>query len=90
LWNIYAAGFHLVLRSYGTAAADVSLLGGRRRADFLLGATVLEVKSGWLDQRACLDRLIKQMITYALLAHHDGYPVTHVAVYAVRYQRLLR
>ena len=68
----------------------MSLLGGRRCPDFLLGATVLEVKSGRLDQPAYLDRLIKQMITYVLLAHYDGYTITHAAVYAVRYQRLLR
>jgi hypothetical protein len=51
---------------------------------------VLELKSGRLDQDAYLDPLVKQMITYPLLAHHDGRPVTHVAFYAVRYQRLLR
>jgi hypothetical protein len=37
-----------------------------------------------------LDELIEQVLTYALLAHHDRHRVTHVAVYAARYQRLLR
>jgi hypothetical protein len=66
------------------------LLGGRRCADFLLGTTVLEVKSGRLDIADYRTQLIDQMIIYSLLAHHDGYPVTHVAAYAIRYQRLLR
>jgi hypothetical protein len=30
------------------------------------------------------------MIGYTLLAHNDGHPLTHVAAYAIRYQRLLR
>jgi hypothetical protein len=57
--------------------------------DFL-GTTLLEVKSGRLDEGRYLDELIQQVLTYALLAHHDGRTVTHVAVYAARYQRLLR
>lgn len=89
-WLSYSSGFHRGLRSYGHATAQLSLLGGHRRADFLLGTTLLEVKSGRLDQDRYLDNLIRQLLTYALLAHHDGHPVTHVAVYAARYQRLLR
>jgi hypothetical protein len=90
LWNSYAAGFQAALHSFGTATADVRLLDGRRWMDFVLGSTVLEVKSGRLDQPSYLDHLIKQMITYALLAHREGYPITYVGFYAVRYQRLLR
>ena len=90
LWTSYTTGFHTALRSYGPATAHLSLLDGLRHADLLLGSTVLEVKSGRLDLNAYLDQLIKQMLTYALLAHHDGHPVTHVAVYGIRYQRLLR
>ena len=57
---------------------------------FGVGGTVLEVKSGRLDRDAYILQLINQLIGYALLAHVDGHAVTHVAVYAVRYQRLLR
>ncbi|MEV6368146.1 hypothetical protein AB0L86_14775 [Micromonospora musae] len=90
LWSSYCGGFHDALRSYGPATAQLSLLNGHRHADFLLGTTVLEVKSGRLDEDHYLDELIRQILTYALLAHHDGHHVTHVAVYATRYQRLLR
>ncbi|MFF5177786.1 hypothetical protein ACFY2Q_07145 [Micromonospora sp. NPDC000316] len=90
VWSSYSSGFHDALRSYGPATAQLSLLDGRRHADFLLGTTVLEVKSGRLDENHYLDELIRQILTYALLAHHDGHHVTHVAVYATRYQRLLR
>ncbi|QLQ39645.1 hypothetical protein [Micromonospora robiginosa] len=89
-WSSYHSGFHDALRSYGPATAQLSLLDGHRHADLLLGRTVLEVKSGRLDEDRYLDELIRQILTYALLAHHDGHPVTHVAVYATRYQRLLR
>ncbi|MGW4296585.1 hypothetical protein ACWEH1_26605 [Micromonospora chersina] len=90
VWSSYSSGFHSAFRSYGPATAQVSLLDGHRHADFLLGTTVLEVKSGRLDENHYLDELIRQILTYALLAHHDGHHVTHVAVYATRYQRLLR
>ena len=90
LWNSYTAGFQAALVSFGTATADVRLLDGHRRMDFVLGSTVLELKSGRLDQESYLDHLIKQMITYALLAHREGYPITYVGFYAVRYQRLMR
>lgn len=90
VWSSYSAGFRSALRSYGPATAQLPLLDGARHADFLLGTTLLEVKSGRLDEDRYLDELIRQIMTYALLAHHDGHHVTHVAVYAVRYQRLLR
>lgn len=89
-WSSYTSGFHTALRSYEPATAQLSLLDGYRYVDFLLGATVLEVKSGRLDDDRYLAELIHQILTYALIAHHDGHPVTHVAVYAARYQRLLR
>ncbi|MGW3614533.1 hypothetical protein ACWD6N_32645 [Micromonospora sp. NPDC005163] len=90
VWASYSSGFHSALRSYGPATAQLSLLDGHRHADFILGTTVLEVKSGRLDEDRYLNELIRQIMTYALLAHHDGHRVTHVAVYAARYQRLLR
>ncbi|WP_121684615.1 hypothetical protein [Micromonospora sp. BL1] len=90
VWSSYCGGFHGALRSYGPATTQLSLLNGHRHADFLLGTTVLELKSGRLDEDRYLDELIRQILTYALLAHHDGHHVTHVAVYATRYQRLLR
>ena len=90
VWSSYTSGFHTALRSYGRATAQLSLLDGYRHADFLLGATLLEVKSGRLDEGTYVGDLIHQILTYALLAHHDGHPVTHIAVYAARYQRLLR
>jgi hypothetical protein len=90
LWTSYIGGFHTVLRFYGNATAQVALLGGLRQADLLVGTTVLEIKSGRLDKDRYVTQLINQMITYALLAQYDGHPVTHVAVYAIRYQRLLR
>jgi hypothetical protein len=89
-WLSYISGFQRGLRSYGPATAHLPLLDGHRCADFLLGTTLLEVKSGRLDQDHYLDDLIKQVLTYALLAHHDGHHLTHVAVYVARYQRLLR
>ena len=78
------------MRSYGPATAQLSLYRGARHADFLLGTTLLEVKSGRLDRDEYLDSLIKQLLEYVLLAHSDGHPVSHLAAYAVRYQRLLR
>ncbi|WP_433537328.1 hypothetical protein ACQPZK_05975 [Micromonospora sp. CA-249363] len=90
VWASYSSGFHSAFRSYGPATAQLPLLDGRRHADFLLGTTVLEVKSGRLDEDRYLDELIRRILTYALLAHHDDHLVTHIAVYAVRYQRLLR
>ncbi|GLZ57789.1 hypothetical protein [Micromonospora sp. NBRC 107095] len=90
VWASYSSGFHNALRSYGAATTQLSLLDARRHADYLLGTTVLEVKTGRLDEDRYLDELIQQILTYALLAHHDGHRVTHIAVYAVRYQRLLR
>jgi hypothetical protein len=90
LWASYTGGFDTALRSYGPATGQVSLYQGRRHADFLLGPTVLEVKSGRLDQDERLDELIRQLLQSVLLARSDGHPVTHLAVYAVRYERLLR
>jgi hypothetical protein len=90
LWDSFSNGFRNALRSYGPATAQVSLLDGQRCADLLLGTTVLEIKSGRLDDGQYRAGLIRQLLTYALLAPLHGYPVTHVAVYAVRYQRLLR
>lgn len=66
------------------------LLEGRRHADFLLGTTLLELKTGLLDHDRYVDDLIKQLLGYTLLAIHDGHTVDHVAVYATRYRRLLR
>lgn len=90
LWTSYTGGFCAALRSYGTATAQVSLLDGLRQADFFVGTTILEVKSGRLDQDLYVLQLTNQMISYALLARFDGHPVTHIAAYAIRYQRLLR
>ena len=90
LWTSFSSGFHTALGSYGSAMAHVALLDGLRYADFLIGTTVLEVKSGRLDRESFRAHLVDQMISYSLLAHHDGYPVTHVAVYAIRSRRLLR
>jgi hypothetical protein len=90
LWDSFSNGFRNALCSYGPATAQVSLLDGQRCADLLLGTTVLEIKSGRLDDGQYRAGLIRQLLTYALLAPMHGYPVTHVAVYAVRYQRLLR
>jgi hypothetical protein len=90
LWTSYTGGFCAALRSYGTATAQVPLLDGLRQADFFIGTTILEIKSGRLDQDLYLVQLINQMISYSLLAHFDGHPVTHIAAYAIRYQRLLR
>ncbi|MFG3685446.1 hypothetical protein [Micromonospora sp. NPDC047740] len=90
VWSSYSSGLQSALRSYGPATAQLPLLDGHRQADFLLGTTVLEVKSGRLDEGHYLDELIRQILTYALLALHDGHHVTHLAVYATRYQRLLR
>lgn len=90
LWASYSGGFQTALKSCGNAIAQVPLLGGQRHADFLVGRTVLEVKSGRLDQETYLLHLINQLIGYGLLAHFDGHAVNYVAVYAVRYQRLLR
>jgi hypothetical protein len=89
-WTSYTSGFHTALRSYGPAIPQLALLDGRRYPDFLLGTTLLELKSGRLDHMDYLNALIDQLLTYTLLAHHDGHPVTHFAVYAARYQRLLR
>ncbi len=90
LWASYTGGFDAAMRSYGPATAQLSLYRGSRHADFLLGTTLLEVKSGRLDRDEYLDSLIKQLLEYVLLAHSDGHPVSHLAAYAVRYQRLLR
>lgn len=90
LWASHNPGFAAALRSYGKATAQVPLLGGLRHADFLIGTTIVEVKSGRLNDTRYLTELIDQMIRYPLLAHHDGHPITHVAAYAIRYQRLLR
>jgi hypothetical protein len=70
--------------------AQVPLLGGLRHADLVAGTTLIEVKNGRLDQDTYLAKPVDQMITYPLLAHHGGPRVTHVALYAVRYQRLFR
>jgi hypothetical protein len=90
LWHTHLTGFHTGLRTYGPATAHLALLGGRRHADFLFGTTILELKTGRLDLPNQVNDLIDQLITYTLLAHHDGHPVTHAAVYATRYQRILR
>ncbi|MEV0713344.1 hypothetical protein [Asanoa sp. NPDC050611] len=90
MWASYTSGFEADLRSYGPSAAQLRLLGGSRHADFLLGTTLLEVKSGRLDQDHYLDSLINQLLVYVVLAHSDGHSITHMAVYAARYQRLLR
>lgn len=90
LWASITSGFHHALMSYGPATPQVPLLDRSRCADLLLGTTVVEIKSGRLDDDRRLAALIRQILTYALLAPLDGHPVTHAAVYAVRYQRLLR
>ena len=90
LWTGYSSGFYGALRSYRKAIAQVPPLDGRRYADFFVGTTIPEVKSGRLDQNPYLTELVDPLIGYALLAHFDNQPVAHVAVYAIRYQRLLR
>jgi hypothetical protein len=90
LWTTHIHGFHTALRSYGTATVQVPLLGGRHHADFLLGATLLEVKAGRLDRSGYVNALIDQLLRYTLLALHDDRKVSHVAVYATRHRRLLR
>jgi hypothetical protein len=89
-WTSYTSGFHYALRSYGTATAQLPLCDGLRHADLMVGGTIVEVKTGRLDHDPSLDDLVRQLITYPLLACHDRRPVTHVAVYATRYQRLIR
>jgi hypothetical protein len=90
LWDTHLNGFHTGLQTYGPATAHLALLDGRRHADFLFGATILELKTGRLNHPDQVNDLIDQLITYTLLARHDGRPVTHAAVYATRYQRILR
>jgi hypothetical protein len=89
-WTSHTSGFHHALRSYGAAVAQLPLCDGLRYADLMFGSTILEVKTGRLDHGPSLDDLVRQLITYPLLAHHDRRAVTHVAVYATRYQRLMR
>lgn len=51
---------------------------------------MLELKTGPVNQPRYVNEMIVQLLVYTLLAIHDGRPVTHVAVYATRHQRLLR
>jgi hypothetical protein len=89
-WASYTGALRDVLRSYGLAVAAPVLLDGRRRADLITGSTLVELKTGRLDDPGYVNSLIDQLLTYSLLAMHDGYRITHVALYAARYELLVR
>ncbi|WP_435209400.1 hypothetical protein [Micromonospora sp. bgisy143] len=87
-WTSYTSGFRKALRGYGPVTASLNLLDGLRIADFLAGTTIVELKTGHLDEPHHLDDLVDQVLTYALLAPLGGYPTTAVAMYLARYHVL--
>ncbi|MEV0154260.1 hypothetical protein AB0H57_11035 [Micromonospora sp. NPDC050686] len=89
-WRSYCGGFREALRSYGPADPAPALLGGYRHADLIMGSTVGEVKTGRMDQPEYVDALFTQLLTYILLACHDGRPINDVVVYLARYGVLIR
>jgi hypothetical protein len=48
-WASYTSGFRTALRAYGPVTAGLRLLDGLRVADFLAGSTLVELKTGHID-----------------------------------------
>jgi hypothetical protein len=89
-WASYVGGFRAALLGYGPVTAAPVLLDGLRVADLIAGTTIVELKTGHLDEEHRFHDLIDQVLTYALLAPLSGYPVTAVVVYLARYHVLAR
>ncbi|MFE9694322.1 hypothetical protein [Micromonospora sp. NPDC005806] len=89
-WASYTSGFQDALRSYGPVTASLELLGGLRVADFLAGTTIIELKTGHLDDTNHLHALIDQTLTYALLAPVSGHPIAAVVMYLARHHAMAR
>ncbi|MFE9658050.1 hypothetical protein [Micromonospora sp. NPDC006431] len=89
-WASYTSGFQTALRSYGPVTTPLELLDGLRVADFLAGTTIIELKTGHLDDTNHLHALIDQVLTYALLAPASGHPVTAIVMYLARYHVMAR
>jgi hypothetical protein len=89
-WASYSGGFRAALLGYGSVTAGPALLGGLRVADLTAGTTLVELKTGHLDDTCQFHDLIDQVLTYALLAPLSGYPVTAVVMYLARYHVLAR
>ncbi|MFI7069793.1 hypothetical protein [Micromonospora sediminicola] len=87
-WASYTSGFCNTLRGYGPVTAPLNLLEGLRIADFLAATTIVELKTGNLDDTHHLQALIDQVLAYALLAPVCGHPVTAAAMYLARYHVL--
>ncbi|RZU51216.1 hypothetical protein EV385_3025 [Krasilnikovia cinnamomea] len=89
-WTSYLAGFRDALNSYGPVVAAPVLLDGLRVADLIAGTTVVELKTGHLDDTKQFHDLVDQVLTYALLAPPSGHPVTAVVIYLARYHVMAR
>lgn len=78
-----------LLRSWGAATAS-PVLPGKRTADLLVGRTIVEIKTGWLEDPDDLQHLVDQILGYGLLSQLTATRATHVAAYLARYGVVLR
>ena len=89
-WRMHTAGPRSTLRQLGPVrAADVPFRGGHRMGDLIAGTSMVEIKTGRMQDEQLADTVL-QTIKYALLAEAEGYDVSDVAVYLARYGLVIR
>jgi hypothetical protein len=89
-WRRHTAGPRELLRELGPVrAAEVPFRGGHRMGDLIAGTTVVEIKTGHMQDEQLAETVL-QTVTYALLAEAEGYDVSDVAVYLARYGLMIR
>ncbi len=89
-WRMHTAGPRESLRELGPVrAADVPFRGGHRMGDLIAGVSMVEIKTGRMQDEQLADTAL-QAVTYALLAEAEGYDVRDVTVYLARYGLVIR
>jgi hypothetical protein len=89
-WRAHLAGPRETLRTLGPVrAADVPFRGGRRMGDLTAGTSMVEIKTGRIEDQQPAEAVL-QAIEYALLTEAEGYDVSDVVLYLARYGLVVR
>ncbi|WP_432834093.1 hypothetical protein [Dactylosporangium sp. CA-092794] len=84
-WREHLAGPREMLQALGPVrAADVPFRGGRRMGDLIAGTSMVEIKTGRMEDQQLAEAVV-QAVEYALLAEAEGYDVSDVVIYLARY-----
>ncbi len=87
-WRGHLASTHEPLQRLGLVTTGPVVYPGYATADLIAGTTLVEIKTGWIDEEN-IRKTLNQIISYALLAGPAGHAVTSIAVHLARYRLLI-